>query len=116
MLQFPFPAIQQKRVVHRVSQYELTSKGKPDASPEGPIPGVSQVALQRYGPLWRSLEQIEPPSLQKVPKTRRSSGAEGDRTPDLRAASAALSRLSYGPKRPAKYSKQGYGVNPLKAP
>ena len=25
-------------------------------------------------------------------------GAEGDRTPDLRAASAALSRLSYGPK------------------
>jgi hypothetical protein len=27
-----------------------------------------------------------------------ASGAEGDRTPDLRAASAALSRLSYGPK------------------
>jgi hypothetical protein len=25
------------------------------------------------------------------------SGAEGDRTPDLRAASAALSQLSYGP-------------------
>src|ERR671911_607399 len=98
MLQFPFPAIQQKRVVRRVSQYELTSKEKPDASPEGSIPGVSQDALQRYGTLRRSPEQIEPPGLQKGPETRRGSGAEGDRTPDLRAASAALSRLSYGPK------------------
>ncbi len=31
------------------------------------------------------------------------SGAEGDRTPDLRAASAALSQLSYGPKKPSEY-------------
>jgi hypothetical protein len=30
---------------------------------------------------------------------REMGGAEGDRTPDLRAASAALSQLSYGPLR-----------------
>src|ERR687894_1578559 len=54
--------------------------------------------------------------VKQSPQTCDRSGAEGDRTPDLRAASAALSRLSYGPKRPAKYSKQGFGVNALRAP
>ncbi len=38
-------------------------------------------------------------------------GADGDRTRDLHAASVALSRLSYGPKKLAKYSKEGFGVN-----
>ena len=32
-----------------------------------------------------------------------SSGAEGDRTPDLHAASVALSQLSYGPETPSEY-------------
>ena len=41
----------------------------------------------------RGLEQLINPS---------ESGAEGDRTPDLRAASAALSRLSYGPEKNAQ--------------
>src|SRR5215207_1694655 len=45
-----------------------------------------------------------------------SCGADGDRTRDLHAASVALSQLSYGPKRPAKYSKQGCAVNAISAP
>ena len=38
-----------------------------------------------------------------------TSGAEGDRTPDLRAASAALSQLSYGPKDSPEYRHANYG-------
>src|SRR3712207_3885825 len=43
-------------------------------------------------------------------------GADGDRTRDLHAASVALSRLSYGPKKLAKYSKEGVGVNGRERP
>ena len=45
------------------------------------------------------------------PKPTEGSGAEGDRTPDLRAASAALSRLSYGPKSPQSIWAPDMGVN-----
>src|SRR5918995_7166109 len=39
------------------------------------------------------------PAVRGTSKHLLRSGAEGDRTPDLRAASAALSQLSYGPER-----------------
>ena len=42
-------------------------------------------------------------------KPRRFGGAVGDRTPDLRTASAALSQLSYGPEREAKDSQTQLG-------
>ena len=38
-------------------------------------------------------------------------GAEGDRTPDLRAASAALSRLSYGPGKLVRVYAASLGVS-----
>ena len=38
------------------------------------------------------------PESDVLPVTPRGSGAEGDRTPDLRIANAALSHLSYSPK------------------
>src|SRR5215211_4043403 len=39
------------------------------------------------------------------------SGAEGDRTPDLRAASAALSQLSYGPGKVVRVYAPAMGVS-----
>ena len=38
-------------------------------------------------------------------------GAEGDRTPDLRAASAALSQLSYGPGKLVRVYAPPLGVS-----
>jgi hypothetical protein len=38
-------------------------------------------------------------------------GAEGDRTPDLRAASAALSQLSYGPRKAVRVYAPRLGVS-----
>jgi hypothetical protein len=38
-------------------------------------------------------------------------GAEGDRTPDLRAASAALSQLSYGPLKAVRVYAARPGVS-----
>ena len=45
--------------------------------------------------------------ISEIPINGIFSGAEGDRTPDLRTASAALSQLSYGPGREAKDSYAG---------
>src|SRR5215211_1322976 len=41
----------------------------------------------------------------------RTGGAEGDRTPDLRAASAALSQLSYGPGKVVRVYAPSMGVS-----
>jgi hypothetical protein len=41
----------------------------------------------------------------------RVGGAEGDRTPDLRAASAALSQLSYGPGKLVRVYAASLGVS-----
>src|SRR5918995_4786983 len=43
-------------------------------------------------------------------------GAEGDRTPDLRAASAALSQLSYGPGKLVRVYAAPLGVSTLLLP
>src|SRR4051794_22740661 len=51
------------------------------------------------------------------PARRRSiNGAEGDRTPDLRHAMAALSQLSYGPLLRAKCSREVEIVCPINSP
>ena len=42
---------------------------------------------------------------------RVESGAEGARTPDLRAASAALSQLSYGPEKSVRVYAPPRGVS-----
>ena len=42
---------------------------------------------------------------------RQKGGAEGDRTPDLRIANAALSQLSYGPGWARQGSFRWRGVN-----
>ena len=39
-------------------------------------------------------------------------GAEGNRTPDLSSAIAALSQLSYGPKAGIRYQVSGIGFKP----
>ena len=43
-------------------------------------------------------------------------GAEGDRTPDLRIANAALSQLSYGPMGGADYVRRGWTMSSAAEP
>jgi hypothetical protein len=55
--------------------------------------GASPSRRLLFSPEWLSEDGIKGFSLE-----RKESGADGDRTRDLHAASVALSRLSYGPK------------------
>ena len=45
------------------------------------------------------------------PGSNGTSGAKGDRTPDLRTASATLSQLSYGPERRSGLAPQAHRAN-----
>jgi hypothetical protein len=68
--------------------------GKPLCEVVGSREGIAPSSARRRGAC------TEPPRLQRKRPTSRVGlfcGAEGDRTPDLCIANAALSQLSYGP-------------------
>ena len=70
-------------------------------------------------PLLGSNQDSPDPESGVLPVTPRGSdfsnchGAEGDRTPDLCSAIAALSQLSYSPGRPEKLADRSGPVNQI---